>query len=152
MKIVGILSLAIGLLLFILGMSTFFWSPTKALLNDYSTSKTVQYGYTNVEYIARAYKGGSITEWQSVSYSYKFNNEKYTSSFMGFYLPFNNKLPINTLKRYNEVITAYVLPFIPRVSVIKKGFDYRLVGVFLLIGITILFIRAKIIKFYGDYA
>ena len=152
MKIAGILSLGIGVTLFFLGMSTLLQTPVTGFLNDYSTGTTVQYGYSNTQHVASAYKGGLETEWQSVNYSYKFNSHKYNSFFIGFYLPFNNELPINTLKRYNEVITVYVLPFMPRVSVIKKGFDYRLVGVFLLIGISILFIRATFIKWYGNYA
>ena len=147
-KVAGILALATGVALFVIGMSTYLWTPVTANLIDYSTSTTVQYGYSNTEVLASAYKGGLTTEWESVKYNYKFDEHEYHSSFIGFYLPFNNDLPFNkTIYRMGK-ITVYVLPFISRLSVIKRGFDGRLVGVLLLIGCSVLLIRNKIIKVY----
>jgi hypothetical protein len=107
-----------------LGFSTWFWVKSSAILVEYNTQIIVQNGYPVQDPGVNPSTGGFQVNWQSVKYSYLYNGREYTSSFIGFFLPFNNELPWDEEGNKKE-ISAYVFPLIPAISVVKTGFDFR---------------------------
>ncbi|WP_448245320.1 hypothetical protein [Thalassotalea agariperforans] len=154
MQWIGYILLFIGFIVFILGLSTHYWHPTKAKINDYSTNTTkyyngwFQYGYT--EPLVK--NASSIDTWQAVNYTYEVDEYLYESSFIGFYLPLNIKMPFNEITYYYDEAVVYVLPVIPQISVLKVGVDLRLIAILFGLGLSILYLRYALLKFMGKYA
>ncbi len=131
----GNILFALAFLTGVLGSSTWFWVKSPAVLVEYETEIIIQNGYPVQDPAVNPSPGGSFqANWQSVKYSYLYKGTEHTSSFLGFFLPFNNELPWGEERNKKKEISAYVFPLIPSVSVAKTGIDFRLVAILVLIG------------------
>ena len=125
---------ALALMTGVLGFSTWFWVKSPAILIEYNTQIIVQNGYPVQDPGVDPFSaGGFQVNWQSVKYSYLYNSKEHTSSFIGFFLLFNNELPWEEESKKKR-ISAYIFPLIPAISVVKAGIDFRLVVILLLFG------------------
>ncbi len=124
---------ALSFVICVLGFSTWFWVKSPAILLEYDTQIIVQAGYPVQDPGANPYTRGYQANWQSVKYSYVYKDVEYFSSFSGFFLPFNNEFSWDQ-KNNKKEISAYVFPFIPSISVVKTGTDFRIVAFLILFG------------------
>lgn len=142
LKVWGQIFLIAAVLTFLSGISTYFWPQVEGQVISYHHNNQVTAGYSNVgrPAVAVTYQGGDIINWEFIEYTYQFQGDAYQSSFLGIYLPFNNKLA-NGLIKSNGEINVFVFPLYKQVSVVIQGFDYRLVLSLFCIGLTFFIIR-----------
>ncbi|TVZ41821.1 hypothetical protein P886_1171 [Alteromonadaceae bacterium 2753L.S.0a.02] len=145
---IGFSLIILGVIIFLLGVSTYFWEPVSAHVLYKNEYRTVQNGYNGLQgFHSHPYKGGDPLLWQSIGYSYIVNGQEYTSKLIGFKLPFNNQLP-----KFGPGKTAYYFPGFPSLSVLLRGPDYRIYGAFISIGLSILLIRNWVKSCLEQYA
>ncbi len=136
-----------GVLAFVLGISTFFWSETQGFITKYEVTTLVQNGYVGGNGVS-VYRGGLVSHWQRVVYSFNVNGERMESGFIGFFVPVNvlsDRLTLDGTLKSNSVKIYYLKSF-PQISVLQQGFDWRVVISCLVIGVGLLAFRNQCIE------
>lgn len=141
----GVCLIILAGLVLILGVSTHSWTEVTGEVNNTDSFNSPSGGGISTPYSNSL---PSLNSWELINYSYELNGKTYNSNFIGFYLPFNNDL-INELTSLNGDIKVYIFPLLSYISVIKKGADYRLVGIFLILGIGLLIVRAWLVSLFN---
>jgi hypothetical protein len=144
LKILSILVICIAGLLFLLGVSTHWWVPTEAKISYLGNKNICLSGYASTHrYDLNSKKG--LCSYARVKYYYDVEGVKYSSSFIGFFIPINISLEKSD---YGNIGKAYYVPFFAGFSVIKKGADYFSIGALLFVGWALFYVRSLLVRFY----
>ncbi|WOH37416.1 hypothetical protein RI844_18975 [Thalassotalea fonticola] len=122
-----------SLIQLLMGLSTYFWQEVSGEVIDYKNFKQSIPGTM----VGRSHIGGYANDWESLNYRYTFNTKEYQSSFVGFYLPFNNHIA-DELVTNDDKVRVFVFPLFGAVSVVKQGVGYALTLVLLGSGLSLL--------------
>ena len=117
MKYIFYILVFAAITLVLLGVFSFFFSPTQGHINSFAQTTKVGSGYP----VTRYGLSQSGSQWNSVNvtYSYNVNEKDYENSVYGFFLIDE---PDSTYISGQET-TVYYFPLIPSISVLKRGLD-----------------------------
>jgi hypothetical protein len=143
LKILSMSLVGVAGLIFLLGISTYWWVPVEAKINYMGSKNICLSGYTSTHrYDFNSKRGFCI--YTTVRYSYDVGEKSYSNSFIGFFFPVNISLE---KPAYGNISKAYHAPFFSGFSVIKKGVDYFSIGALLFLGWFLFYVRVLACRF-----
>lgn len=141
-RITGLALLAVALLLFCVGTSTYYWpSTTGTIINVKSIHTVIDQTPTGVPELKHSRPKNTIAKRTTTTYAYSVDNQKYTNDVISIL----NKYKLSTegtqrLKKGDPIHIKY-LPFYKSYSVMEPGLPVTTIIFFSLAGYILLKLR-----------
>lgn len=152
---IGMVLIAIGTLLFCLGLSTYLWPTTQGWLKETSLIKLYGPDYSTVlrpQTRYRSIRFSGFFELMDVEYSYgvEYNGIR-DGRILCICIPITRPMTMVNRNEWAKEIDVKYFPPVPQLSVLIPGPDIALTAVFILLGASLIYMERLIFRIKSTF-